>query len=63
MYTRLSELIEEGKGYLSVLYNLGLAVISATLLGMLMSQITDLLTHEQLRSDSAVSGEKGEEEQ
>ena len=55
MHTRLQEMAEEGKSYLSVAYNIGLVVFTATALGLLMGKITDLITHENqttLTSDS-----------
>ena len=47
MYTRLSEMVEEGKSYISVVYNIGLVVAVATALGLLMGKITDLISHEK----------------
>lgn len=58
MYDRLSELAEEGKAYLSVLYNLGLAVFSATILGILINRITDLLTRENIHPAGGITAEK-----
>ena len=37
---------EEGKSYISVVYNIGLVVLTATALGVLMEKITDLISHE-----------------
>jgi len=45
MHTRLLEMAEEGKSYISVVYNIGLVVVIATALGLLMGKITDLLSH------------------
>jgi hypothetical protein len=46
MHIRLLEMAEEGKSYISVVYNIGLIVVIATALGLLMGKITDLLSHE-----------------
>ena len=36
---------DEGKSIISVVYNIGLVVILATILGLLMGKITDLISH------------------
>lgn len=36
---------DEGKSYISVLYNIGLIVLIAAALGLLMGKITDLISY------------------
>ena len=46
MYLELFEWLQTGKGYLTVLYNLGLMLVLGTVLGFLMEKITDLRGYE-----------------
>ena len=46
MYLELFEWLQTGKGYLTVLYNLGLMLVLGTVLGFLMEKITDLIGYE-----------------
>jgi len=43
MYLEMFKWLQADRGYLTVLYNLGLMVVLGTLLGFLMEKITDLL--------------------
>jgi hypothetical protein len=43
MYLEMFGWLGTGRGYLTVLYNLGLLVVLGTALGFLMEQITDLI--------------------
>jgi hypothetical protein len=40
-------MVEEGKAYISALYNIGLIVLTAVTLGLLIGRITDLISHNQ----------------
>ena len=51
MHARLLELTEEGNPYLSILYNLGLIVSTASILGLLMGKITDLFSRPSRTTD------------
>ena len=42
-YTRMYEMAAEGKSYLSVLYNLGLVIVSAGVLAFLIEKIMNLI--------------------
>jgi len=46
MYLELFNLIETGRGYITVLYNLGLMLALGAVLGRLMENITELLGYE-----------------
>jgi len=46
MYMKMFKLIGTGKGYITVLYNLGLMLVLGGSLGFLMEKITDLLGYE-----------------
>lgn len=42
-YLEMLQWLETGRGYLTVLYNLGLMLVMGALLGLLIQKITDLL--------------------
>jgi len=42
LYVEMFELLGEGEGYLTVIFNIGLMVISGLLLGILPGEISDL---------------------
>jgi len=46
MYAKMFKWLQTGKGYLTVLYNLGLMLVLGTALGFLMQKITDLVGYE-----------------
>ena len=46
MYLEMSEWLQTGKGYITVLYNLGLMLVLGALLGFLMKEITGLVGYE-----------------
>ena len=46
MYLELFEWLRTGKGYITVLYNLGLMLVLGAVLGFLMEKITDLIGYE-----------------
>jgi heme/copper-type cytochrome/quinol oxidase subunit 1 len=52
MYERLFDLVEEGKAYLSVLYNLGLMTLLSLMLALLLNKINDLLGNERNERDN-----------
>ena len=43
MYLQMFNWLQTGRGYISVLYNLGLMLVSGILLGFLIGKITDLI--------------------
>ena len=43
MYLKMYEWLQAGRGYITVLYNLGLLLITGSLFGLLMKKIADLL--------------------
>ena len=43
MYLQMFNWLQTGKGYISVLYNLGLMLVLGILLGVLMQKIIDLI--------------------
>ena len=43
MYLEMFDWIERGKGYVTVLYNLGLMLVVAAVLGFLIEKLTELL--------------------
>ena len=43
MYLKMYEWLQSGRGYITVLYNLGLLLMAGSLLGLLMKKISDLL--------------------
>ena len=43
MYLEMSKWLQTGRGYITVLYNLGLMLVLGALLGFLMEKITDLI--------------------
>lgn len=43
MYLKMYEWLQAGRGYITVLYNLGLLLAVGSLLGLLMKKIADLL--------------------
>ncbi len=49
------ELVEEGKAYLTVIYNIGLIAILAITLGLLMGKISDLIGYNKQATDEADS--------
>jgi len=51
MHARLLTLSEEGKPYLSILYNIGLIALTASTLGLLMGKITDLFSRRSRTTD------------
>ncbi len=51
-YDRLLDLVEEGKAYLSILYNLGLMTLLSFILGLLSGKIADLVGYEQRERNS-----------
>lgn len=51
------DMIAEGKGWISVLYNIGLVTLTAVLLGLLMSSITGLLANKRQVPPDANAGE------
>ena len=40
-------MVDEGKAYISALYNIGLIVLTAVTLGLLIGKITDLISHDK----------------
>jgi len=42
MYLEMFKWLQTGKGYITVLYNLGLMLVLGAVLGLLMQKITDL---------------------
>ena len=46
MYLEMFEWLQTGKGYITVLYNLGLMLVLGAVLGYLMEKITDLIGYE-----------------
>ena len=46
MYLEMYRWLRTGRGYITVLYNLGIMLILGTVLGFLMKKITDLLGYE-----------------
>jgi len=57
IHARMYDMIAEGKGWISVLYNIGLVTLTATLLGLLMSSITGLLTTRRNAPADTTAGE------
>lgn len=43
MYLEMYEWLQAGRGYITVLYNLGLLLVTGSLLGLLMKKIAELL--------------------
>ena len=43
MYLKMYEWLQAGRGYITVLYNLGLLLVVGSLLGLLMKKIADLM--------------------
>jgi len=43
MYLKMYEWLQSGRGYITVLYNLGLLLMAGSLLGLLLKKIADLL--------------------
>ncbi len=61
MYLEMFRWLETGRGYITVLYNLGIMLILGAVLGFLMEKITDLLgyeVHEIKHFDEDEAGEK-----
>ncbi len=56
MYLQMFNWLQTGRGYISVLYNLGLMLVSGILLGFLIGKITDLIGY-------GVSGTKQTDEE
>jgi len=46
MYLEMFNWLQTGRGYITVLYNLGLMLVLGVLLGFLMERITDLIGYE-----------------
>ncbi len=46
MYLEMFRWLEIGRGYITVLYNVGIMLTLGTVLGFLMEKITDLLGYE-----------------
>ena len=46
MYLEMFKWLKTGRGYITVLYNLGLMLALGTILGFLMEKITDLIGYE-----------------
>jgi len=46
MYLEMFKWLRTGRGYITVLYNLGLMLVLGTVLGFLMDKITDLIGYE-----------------
>ena len=46
MYLEMFNWLQTGRGYITVLYNLGLMLVLGAVLGLLMEKITDLLGYE-----------------
>ena len=46
MYLEMFKWLQTGKGYITVLYNLGLMLVLGAVLGFLMEKITDLIGYE-----------------
>lgn len=44
-YLKMFEWLQTGRGYLTVLYNLGLMLVLGVLLGLVMIKITDVVGH------------------
>lgn len=47
MYLEMFKWLQTSKGYVTVLYNLGLMLVMGTALSLLMEKITDLIGHEE----------------
>ncbi len=47
MYLEMFKWLQSGRGYVTVLYNLGLMLVMGTALSLLMGKITDLIGHEE----------------
>ncbi len=45
MYLEMLNWLQMGRGYITVLYNLGLMLVLGAVLGLLMEKITDLLVY------------------
>ena len=61
MYLEMFRWLEAGKGYIVVLYNLGVMLTLGTVLGFLIEKITDLLgyeVHEKKHFDEDEAGER-----
>ena len=58
MYVRLYDQIEEGRAYLTVLYNIGLIILFSFVLGLLMCSLTDLLGFRYRETDSSDSDDE-----
>ena len=62
MYLEMFSWLQTGKGYVTVLYNLGLMLVMGATLGFLMEKITDLFGYEVRKikhfDDDAERGEK-----
>lgn len=46
MYLEMFKWLQTGKGYITVLYNLGLMLVLGAVLGFLMEKMTDLIGYE-----------------
>ena len=46
MYLEMFKWLQTGRGYLTVLYNLGFMLVLGAILGLLMEKITDLIGYE-----------------
>ena len=46
MYLEMFKWLQTGRGYITVLYNLGLVLVLGAVLGFLMEKITDLIGYE-----------------
>ena len=46
MYLEMFKWLQTGRGYITVLYNLGLMLVLGAVLGFLMEKITDLIGYE-----------------
>ena len=58
-YTRMYEMAAEGKAYLSILYNLGLVLITAGILAFLIETIMSLVTETRQARKNGTDTEKG----
>ncbi|MBA7698841.1 hypothetical protein ES703_107523 [subsurface metagenome] len=45
MYLEMSRWLQAGKGYITVLYNLGMMLVMGVVLGYLMEKVTDLIAY------------------
>jgi len=58
MHTTIFEYIEAGKGYLTVLYYIGLIIVTGILLGILMGKILEVLGYQEKKAGNTAGGEK-----